>query len=412
MMTRRAVLRGAATGLALAAGARGFAGRAGAQPGGVLGPDTLPQGTLDSAVLHALKGKKPLVKRTFRPPNYETPVAYFNEPFTPNDAFFVRYHLANIPEVDGGAWRLRIGGEGVERPFELSLAELKTRFPAVELAAVLQCSGNRRGLSQPHVPGVEWGYGAMGNAVWKGVRLKDLLAKAGLRKEALELVCDGADTAAADKTPDFVKSLPLWRAQDENTLVAYEMNGEPLPHWNGFPARVIVPGWTGTYWMKHVTSLDVVTQPFKGFWMASAYRIPKGKFALVDRFVSQETEVNTPIAEMVVNSLITAPAAGQDLRAGQSAEIKGIAWDAGYGIEGVEVSTDGGQSWRPAQLGRDLGRFAWRPWSFAFVPERAGDYTVLAKATNRLGASQPAEAIFNPAGYHHNAVSRATIRAI
>ncbi len=411
MMTRRTLMRGAATGLALAAGARWLPGGAQAQSRSVFGPNTLPDGTLDASVLHALKGKKPLIKKSFRPPNYETPVSYFSEPITPNDAFFVRYHIANIPEVDAKSWRLSVGGEGLERSFELSLPELKSQFPAVEVTAVCQCSGNRRGLSQPHVPGVQWGYGAMGNAVWKGARLKGVLAKAGLKKEAIEIVFDGADSGLL-KTPDFVKSLPVWRALDENTLIAYEMNGEPLPHWNGFPARIVVPGWTGTYWLKHVTSISATAQPFKGFWMASAYRIPKGKFPLVDRFISQEAEANTPITEMVVNSLITSPAEVQSERAGQAVEVKGIAWDGGYGIQLVEVSADGGQSWRPAQLGRDMGRYAWRPWSFSFKPERPGDYAVLAKATNRLGASQTFDAIFNPAGYHHNVVSRATIHAI
>lgn len=412
MLTRRSLVRGTLSGIALAAGVQWVPGAAQAQSRSVFGPSTLPGGTLDASVMQAIKGKKPLIKKSFRPPNYETPVSYFNEIITPNDAFFVRYHLANIPEVDGQAWRLHVGGEAAERSFDLSLAELKSEFPAAEVTAVCQCSGNRRGLSQPHVAGVEWGYGAMGNAVWKGARLKDVLAKAGLRKDALEIVYNGADTPAVEKTPDFVKSLPVWRALDESTLIAYEMNGEPLPHWNGYPARLIVPGWTGTYWLKHITSLTPVAQPFKGFWMSAAYRIPKGKFPVVDRFISQESDVNTPITEMVVNSLITSPAEDQPARAGQVVDIKGIAWDGGYGIQEVDVSTDGGQSWQPAHLGQDLGRYSWRPWSLSFKPEKAGDYTLLAKATNRLGASQTHDAIFNPAGYHHNVVSRATLHAI
>jgi DMSO/TMAO reductase YedYZ molybdopterin-dependent catalytic subunit len=366
----------------------------------------MPSGTLDSSILDALPGKRPLIKRAFRPPNYETPISVFNEAITPNDAFFVRYHLANIPQVDAKSWRLRIDGDAAERSVELSLADLKTQFPAAEVTAVLQCSGNRRGLSNPHVPGVEWGYGAMGNAVWKGARLKDVLAKAGLKKDALEIVFNGADTGVTEKTPDFVKSLPVWRALDENSLIAYEMNGQPLPHWNGFPARLIIPGWTGTYWMKHVISLSVSAQPFKGFWVSTAYRIPKGKFALVDRFISQESEVNTPITEMVVNSLITSPADGHPAQAGRPVEIKGIAWDGGYGIQQVEMSEDGGQTWRLAQLGKDMGRYAWRPWSHTFTPSAPGPATVLARATNHLGASQPFDAVFNPAGYHHNVVSR------
>ena len=208
----------------------------------------------------------PLIKKSWQPPNYETPISYFNDVFTPNDAFYVRYHLSNIPEVAAATWRVKVGGEAAATPLELSLDDLRRNYDSVEIAAVNQCSGNRRGMFEPHVPGVEWGLGAMGNAKWKGVRLRDILAKAGVRKDAVEIVFDGADSAVIPGTPDFVKSIPAWKALDENTLVAYEMNGAPLPHWNGFPARIVVPGWTGTYWMKHVTSINAVTKPFDGFF--------------------------------------------------------------------------------------------------------------------------------------------------
>ncbi len=228
----------------------------------------------------------------------------------------MRYHLSNIPEVAAASWRLKVGGEAVDKPFELTLDNLKRDFEQVEIAAVNQCSGNRRGMFEPHVPGVEWGPGAMGNARWKGARLKDVLTKAGLKKDALEIVFDGADSGVFPATPDFVKSIPVWKAMDENTLIAWQMNGEPLPHWNGFPARIVVPGWTGTYWMKHVTSINAISKPFDGFWVKSAYRIPRGKFPLVDRFITQETDANTPITEMVVNSLMTNVANGQQVRRG------------------------------------------------------------------------------------------------
>lgn len=375
-------------------------------------PAELPEGTIQSAILEALPGKFPLIKKSYRPPNFETPVEYFRDAITPNKAFFVRYHLANIPEVDAAQWRLKVGGEAAATPVELTLDELKRNFEAVELVAICQCSGNRRGLFQPHVPGVEWGFGAMGNARWKGARLKDLLAKAGLKTDALEIVVDGADGPVLDKTPDFVKSIPVAKALDENTLIAYEMNGEPIPHWNGYPARLIVPGWTGTYWMKHVTSISAMFQPYAGFWMKSAYRIPKGKFPLVDRFISQEAAANTPITEMVVNSLITSIQAGQTVRRGQTLDIAGIAWDGGYGLNLVEVSVDSGRTWRTAELGRDFGRFSFRQWSLKVRPQRQGTITVLAKATNRIGATQTYELIQNPAGYHHNVVQRIDVRVV
>ncbi|MGZ5137206.1 MAG: molybdopterin-dependent oxidoreductase [Burkholderiales bacterium] len=370
-----------------------------------LGPKSLPAGTLESAVLEALPGKKPLIKRSFRPPNFETPTAYFNEAITPNDAFFVRYHLANIPQVDAKSWRLKVGGDSVEAPFELTLEELQ-KFEPVELVAVCLCSGNRRGLSDPHVAGVEWGYGAMGNARWKGARLRDILQRAKPKKGLVEVGFDGADAGVIPATPDFQKSIPAWKALDENTLVVYEMNGAPLPHWNGFPVRLIVPGWTGTYWMKHLVSIQGLSKPLQGFWMNPAYRIPLGKFPLIDRFITQETESNTPITEMVVNSLITNLSDNQSVRAGSAVDVKGIAWDGGYGMRLAEVSIDGGRSWHAAELGKDLGRFSFRPWSYRFTPLERGKVSVMAKATNTRGGTQTFDLIFNPAGYHNNVVQR------
>jgi DMSO/TMAO reductase YedYZ molybdopterin-dependent catalytic subunit len=409
MKSRRDFLK-ATGGLVLASGGSWLASHAhGADA--IMGPAELPEGMLSSSTLEALPGKLALIKKTWRPPNYETPVSYFNDVFTPNNAFFVRYHLSNIPEVAADTWRLKIGGEAVATPLELTLDNLKRDYEQVEIAAVCQCSGNRRGMFVPHVPGVEWGPGAMGNAKWKGVRLKDVLAKAGLKKEALEIVFDGADSGTFPGTPDFVKSIPVWKAMDENTLIAYAMNGEPLPHWNGFPARIVVAGWTATYWMKQLTSINAITKPFDGFWVKSAYRIPRGKFPLIDRFVSQETDVNTPITEMVVNSLMTNVMNAQSLSIGRPFDVTGIAWDGGYGIARVEVSVDGGQSWRNATLGQDYGRFSFRPWSFVVTPSERGPLTVMAKATNRSGATQTFELITNPAGYHHNVVQRVTLNA-
>ncbi|HVP59874.1 MAG TPA: molybdopterin-dependent oxidoreductase [Myxococcaceae bacterium] len=375
-----------------------------------VGPSGLPAGTLETSFLEALPGKRPLIKRTYRPPNFETPLEVFDQVFTPNDAFFVRYHLPQIPQVPAAEWKLQIGGDSVEKPFTLDLPSLQKDFEQVELASVCQCSGNRRGLSDPHVAGVEWGIGAMGNARWKGARLKDVLARAGVKKEALEVVVNGADHGSLEATPDFMKSIPVWKAMDENTLLAWQMNGEPLPHFNGAPVRMIVPGWTATYWMKHIISIQVVSQPFKNFWMSTAYRIPKGKFPVVDRFLSQETDVNAPITDIVVNSLLTSPREGQSLRAGRPVEVKGIAWDNGSGIQTVEISVDGGRSWQTATLDQDFGRYSFRGFRHGFKAGAKGEVTVMAKATNRMGASQVSELIFNPAGYHNNVVSRVTVR--
>jgi len=369
-------------------------------------PSALPEGTRSNTILDALPGKKPLLKLSYRPPNYETPIEYFRTAITPTDAFFVRYHHSLIPEVDVRTWKVAVGGEGANGEAAFTLDDLK-RLPTAELVAVNLCSGNRRGLFQPHVPGVEWGYGAMGCARWKGARLKDLLDKVGLKKEAIEIVFDGADSGVTDKTPDFIKSIPTWKAIEETTLIAYEMNGAPLPHLHGFPTRLILPGWTGTYWMKHLTSIKAVTNPDAGFWMKAAYRIPLGRFPLVARFTSQETAVNTPITEIVVNSLITNPVDGANVRMGP-VTVGGIAWDGGYGINTVEVSSDGGRTWTAATLGEDLGRFAFRTFSYTLSPKARGKQTVMARATNKIGQTQTSELIHNPAGYHHNVVHSVT----
>jgi DMSO/TMAO reductase YedYZ molybdopterin-dependent catalytic subunit len=411
MMTRRTLLETAGGGAILAGSAfpQLLVPDAAAKTALNLSP-MLPEGIRSEAILDALPGKKPLIKLSYRPPNYETPIEYFRTSITPNDAFFVRYHLSNIPELDAGTWTLSVGGDGANGQTRLGLDDLK-QFTPVEVVALCQCSGNRRGLFQPHVPGVEWGYGAMGCARWKGARLKDLLDKVGVKKEATEIVLDGADGGVSEKTPKFAKSIPLWKAMEETTLIAYEMNGEPLPHWNGFPARIIVPGWTGTYWVKHLTSIAVATKPFDGFWMKSAYRIPLGKFPMVARFTSQETAANTPITEMVVNSLVTSHGDGATVKAGSKVVVSGIAWDGGYGISSVDISVDGGKTWTAAALGQDLGQFAFRPWSHRFSPEAVGRHVVKVRATNRIGQSQTTALIANPAGYHHNVIQAVALVA-
>jgi len=406
---RRSFLAGAG-----ALAALGATGRAlGAPVGGTaeLGFAELPDGTLAEQILYALPGKVPLIKKTFRPPNFETPVEYFRTAITPNKAFFVRYHLAAIPQVSAKDWVLSIGGESAERELKLGLAELKKEFRQATVTAVCQCSGNRRGLFEPHVAGVEWGVGAMGNAVWRGVRLKDLLAKAGVKANALEAVFDGADHGAIDKTPDFVKSLPLDVALRDETLVAFEMNGAPLPHWNGFPARLVVPGWTGTYWVKQLTSVKLVSQPEKNFWMSTAYRLPRGRFK-TPTFQSQLYSPNEPITTMVVNSLVTSLKSGQQLPGGRPIAVRGVAWDGGSGIERVEVSADLGASWQRARLGKDLGGYSFREFALDLAARETGSMVIMARATSKAGETQVGELIHNPAGYHHNVIQRIYVEVV
>ena len=387
-MRRRELLFGTAAGIV---GACPFAAAADDGRGGtVAAVDTLP-------------GKRPLIRHAFRPPNYETPLAQLQPPFTANDSFFVRYHLAVIPQLYPRLWRLEVSGTSVRRALSLSLADLRTGFEQVTLAAINQCSGNRRGLFTPRVPGVQWGHGALGNARWRGVRLRDVLQSAGVGADALEVWFSGADSAVLPSTPSFQKSLPVERALDESVLIAFEMNGAPLPHWNGAPARLVVPGWTGTYWMKHLTAVRIEPKALDNFWMKSAYRVPAGAFAGA-RFASQETPETVPITEILVNSLITSHSAGARLRRGAPAQLAGKAWDNGSGIERVEFSTDARQSWRAATLGRDLGRFAWREFSLPLDTSHAGPLQILVRARSRDGSQQPDQLTFNPSGYHDNIV--------
>jgi hypothetical protein len=202
----------------------------------------------------------------------------------------------------------------------------------------------------------------------------------------------------------------MWKALDTDTLIALEMNGEPLPRWNGFPARLVVPGWTATYWVKALTELSVLDKSFDGFWMKTAYRVPKGLFG-PSGFESQDTEQNSPITSIRVNSLVVDPAPGATLPVNRRSELLGIAWDGGSGIRNVEVSLDDGASWREARLGRDLGRYSWRQWRYSLKPAQAGAFTLMARARARDGSTQTDTLIANPAGYHHNVVQRADFHA-
>lgn len=393
MVTRRRVVAGSIGGLLLSS---------------LNGPLTFGAAGDAEDTLVQLPGKRPLIKRTFRPPNYETPLAHLRPQMTANDTFFVRYHLASIPEVDPRTWRLQIGGASANRTLELSLGDLQRDFERVQLAAINQCSGNRRGLFTPRAGGVQWTYGAMGNALWGGVRLRDVLNRVGVKADALEVRFDGADGAPLPGTPDFAKSLPVDRALDANTLIAFEMNGEPLPHWNGAPARLVVPGWTATYWVKHLTSIAVEPKAFDGFWMKSAYRIPTGAFPGV-RFASQENAQTTPITEILINSLVTSHANGDRLERGRAAELTGWAWDGGSGISAVEVSADEGRSWRPATLGEAPSSYSWRGFRMPLDTAKSGPLQIAVRATGRNGARQPEKLTLNPAGYHHNVIQTLTL---
>ncbi len=352
--------------------------------------------------------KRALIRLTSRPPQLETPFEVFNEGvLTPNDAFFVRYHLPNIPtEIDPDTYRLEIKGS-VQTPLTLSLKELKENFEAVEVVAVNQCSGNSRGFSSPRVGGGQMANGAMGNARWRGVRLKDVLEKAGLAAGAKQVAFNGLDTPPAPQVPDFVKALELDHAMGGEVLLAYGMNGEDLPLLNGYPVRLVVPGYYGTYWIKHLSEITVLDTAFDGFWMSTAYRIPNTPGACLPPGTAPKSTV--PIGRFNVRSFLTSLGDGAVVARGRPVVLRGIAFDGGAGIAEVVVSTDGGASWKAATLGADLGNYSFREWTLPFTPAGAGALELKVKATNRLGESQPLEALWNPAGYMRNVVETTRI---
>ncbi len=352
-------------------------------------------------------GKRPLILQTSRPPQLETPFFVFNEGvITPNDAFFVRYHLANIPlSIDPDTFRLAVQGH-VEKPLELSLAELR-KMDAVELVAVNQCSGNSRGFFVPRVGGGQSGNGNMGNAKWRGVPLKAVLEKAGVKAGAKQVVFDGLDKPTLEKTPDFVKALDFDHAADGEVMLAYEMNGEPLPMLNGFPLRLVVPGCYGTYWVKHLHDITVIADTLENFWMATAYRIPCTPGAAIPPGTTPaKTE---PIQRFNVRSFITSVADGATIPANKHSMLRGIAFDGGAGIREVVVSLDGGRTWQGADLGEDLGRYSFREWRLPVALVQTGPLEIKCRAFNRIGESQPMEPLWNPSGYMRNVVE--TVKA-
>jgi len=347
--------------------------------------------------------KRPLTLVTTRPPHLETPFPVFNEgPITPNDAFFVRYHLANFPlSIDPDSYRLTIKGS-VDTPLSLSLAELKALAEPVEVVAVNQCSGNSRGYFSPRVFGAQLGNGSMGNARWVGVSLKTVLEKAGVKAGAAQVTFRGLDKPVLPSTPEFIKALDISHAMDGEPMIAWSMNGTDLPFLNGYPIRLVVPGYFGTYWVKHLSEIEVVDTTFDGFFMAKGYRVPDNDcFCVAPGTAAAKT---LPISRLPVRSFITSVQHGDVLPLEKNVELKGIAFDGGAGINKVEVSIDGGQRWREARLGQDLGRFSFREWTLAITFSSKGATRLMVRASNSAGETQPLQADWNPGGYRRHVV--------
>jgi len=346
---------------------------------------------------------------TDRPPNLETPLKYFLQDYTPNNVFFVRWHLAGLPtKIDIDTFRLRVSGN-VEKELSLSMNDLKTKFTSYSITALCQCAGNSRSFFDPRVPGGQWKNGAMGNAKWTGVKLKDIVAMAGVKKGSKEVSFNGLDAPPMAATPDFIKSLQYDHAANGEVMIAYEMNGEPLPLLNGYPLKLVVPGWYATYWVGMLSNIDILTDTFRGFWMQKAYLIPKESKNGDERPDTLAAKMQ-PINKMDVRSIFVSPEPGNSIIAGKATDIQGLAFDGGDGIAKVELSADSGKTWVPAKLDADLGKYSWRRWHFNFTAATKGTYYLMAKATNAKGETQPQHQ-WNRSGYMRNEIETLMIKA-
>jgi DMSO/TMAO reductase YedYZ molybdopterin-dependent catalytic subunit len=357
--------------------------------------------------------KVPLILLTDRPVQLETPRHYFRTAFTPNEAFYVRWHLEGIPNaVDLKDWKLQIEGS-VNKPLAFSLPELMQKFTPISVAAVNECSGNSRSRLQPRVPGGQWGHGAMGNAMWTGVRLRELLDMAGVKSGSVQVQFQGLETGQGPTglgSNLFLKSLDLANPVLDECVVAYLMNGEPLPMLNGFPVRLVVPGYFATYWTKCLTWIRVLSAPDENFWMKTGYRVPdtpRGNTTPEDMKAGKVKTV--PIERLPVRSFLISPDGRSKIPTGMKITLRGIAF-SGFGrVNRVEVSEDGGKSWAAAQLGDDHGTHSFRTWEASWTAKSPGRYTLAVRATDEKGNTQPDEPVWNAGGYLWNRIERQEI---
>ncbi len=359
----------------------------------------------------AFPEKRPLITYSDRPPLLETPRESFSKAITPNDEFFVRWHMPDIPtHIDLEKFKIVIDGL-VERELSISIAELKSDYEQVEVTAVLQCGGNSRSAFKPIAGGIQWGSGAMGCAKWKGVRLSDLLSRAGMKKDAKWIGFNGSETAAYYETPNFVREMELTDL-DDHVIVAYEMNGEDLPYLNGYPVRLIIPGHYSDSWIKMLSKITVGEKYRSLFFMDVAYRIPDNECECEtpqDRF--KQTK---PITLMNVKSVIGYPTNSTKVYHNSHVVVRGVAFDDGHGIKDVFVSIDGGKTWEKSILEKDVDRYAFVAYRYTFKPETYGKVTIMAKAVNRLGDEQPfaKDIQWNHGGYKYNGIDTVTIDVV
>lgn len=341
-------------------------------------------------------GKENLLIRSLRPPDYETPVSLLDSSITPVEHFYVRSHLPVPPTLDAAAWTLQVEGE-VATPLTLSMDEIR-RMPATSLTVTLECAGNGRAFFDPPVAGIQWGKGAVGTARWTGVRMADILKRAGIRPTGRFVLMNGADRALGSMQ-DFVRQVPSEKATHPDTLIAYEMNGQPLPPVHGFPLRAIIPGWEGAYAMKWLTTLRVVNREFDGFWVATAYRYPIKQVA---PGATVDAKDMGPLTGLVIKSLITKPLDGATVAPGK-VDVGGFAWAGEAAVSKVEVSSDNGATWQPARFTGEHARYTWRRFEAQVNAAKPESLLIMARATDANGRTQPMTPPWNPSGYLWNA---------
>lgn len=359
----------------------------------------------DSQVEATGQASGPLTVRVSRPFDAETPVREFTSWLTSNERFFVRSHFGppSAEAIQPETWRLTVKGL-VKDELTLSLPELK-KFEAITITAVLQCSGNGRAHHRPKVPGVQWERGAAGNAQWTGVRLRDVLQRAGVKPQGLHVQLQGADRPALPTVPLFTRSIPIAKALHPDTLLAYEMNGRPLPLLHGAPLRVITPGWMAESCMKWLTEMTLRADETPGYYMQQAYRIPETS---IQPGSGLPGTVMVPVEQMLVKSLIAAPGEGDTLRIGP-VTIQGVAWAGESPITKVEVSCDDGKTWEPARLVGEEQPYAWRHWQYLWNARQVGPTAILCRATDAQGAQQPEKSPWNPGGFLWNGWDRRSV---
>jgi sulfite oxidase len=339
-------------------------------------------------------GKDKLIIRSMRPPDFETPVGLLDSFITPNDLFYVRSHLP-IPQVDASTFALKIGGEA-NSAISLSLDELK-KMPSVTVTTTLECAGNGRGFFEPAVAGIQWEKGAVGTARFTGVRMSEVLKKAGVKTSAMNVEMHAADRPPGSM-PAFVRQVPMSKAMHADTILAWDMNGQPIPQVHGAPLRAIVPGWEGAYSVKWVNQLNLLAKDSDSFWVATGYRYPNRRVAPGAAVDAKDME---PLKGLAVKSLITTPANGASMAAGRIA-VAGFAWAGENEITRVDISIDNGATWQAARLTGERAAFAWRRFEADVTATKPQSYLILSRATDAKGNMQPAVSHWNPSGYLWN----------